>query len=195
MKRIVLGIMISLCMMVSTVYADGPSNNINFFFGQKSLSNDWDTAYGDYREQPEFGILGDFRAQDWPISISVELLGSTKKEDDLTGRTSEFGLGVKKIWEGAGTPIRPFVGIGLNSITAEFEEEFNDGSVASSEDTGMGYYMEGGVYFTLGENLNLGALVRYSYASISVDKDNDGEEDDDFNVGGTHAGIFIGYHR
>lgn len=186
--------MIMISMMVSQAYADGPSNNINFFFGQKSLSEDWDTLYGNYREQPEFGILCDFRGQDWPLSIAVELLGSAKEEDDLTGSTAEFAIGVKKIWEDPGTPIRPFVGIGLSSITGKFEENFSNGSSLSSEETGMGYFMEGGVYFTINESVNLGAMVRYCYANASVDQDNDGDEDDDLDLGGTHAGIFVGFH-
>lgn len=194
MKRIVLGIIIAVCMMVSHAYADGPSNNINFLIGQKTLSDDWDTVYGDYREQALGGILCDFRGQDWPLSIAIELIGSTKEKNNLTGTTGEFSVGVKKIWEDSGTPIRPFVGIGLSSMSGRFEERINDSLVIYSEETGVGYYMEGGAYFTIGENLNLGALFRYSYANSSVDQDGDGDDNDDLNLGGTQAGIFIGYH-
>jgi opacity protein-like surface antigen len=194
MKRIVLGTLIAVCMMVSAVYADGPSNNVNFFFGQKSLSDDWDTVYGDYREQAEFCILFDFKGQDWPLSLAIELIGSAKEDDDLTGSTGEFCVGVKKIWEESGTPIKPFVGIGLASMSGKFEARIDEDTVISSEKTGVGYFMEGGAYFTIGENLNLGALVRYSYANASVDQDGDGDDSDDLNLGGTQAGIFIGYH-
>lgn len=191
MKRIVLGTMIAVCMMVSHVYADGPSNNINFLIGQKTLdSDDW----GDFDEQAAFGIFCDFKGQDWPVSIAIELIGSAKEDDNLTGSTGEFSVGVKKIWESTGTPIKPFVGIGLSSVAAkfEYEDDYYD-ETYSSDGTGLGYFMEGGVYFTIGENLNLGALVRYSYANITID---DIEEVDDFDIngGGTLAGIFIGYH-
>jgi opacity protein-like surface antigen len=188
MKRIVLGLMMAVSLMVSTVYADGPSNNINFFFGQKTLETD---DWGDFDQQAEFGILCDFRGQDWPVSIAVELIGSAKEEGSLTGSTGEFAVGVKKIWESAGTPIRPFVGVGLSSITAKFEEEFDDGTL-SSDGTALGYFVEGGVYFTVGENLNIGALVRYSYASVTID--DVGYDEFDINAGGTQTGIFIGYH-
>jgi len=188
MKRIVLGTMIAVCMMVSNVYADGPSNNVNFFLGQKTLdSDDW----GDYDNQFGYGILADFKGQNWPASIALEYIGSVKDKNDLTGSTSEICIGIKKIWEGIGTPIRPFVGIGPALITAKFEEEFGD-ETYSSDGTALGYYIEGGVYFTLEEHLNIGAIVRHSYANITID--DVGPDEFDINGGGTHVGIFVGYH-
>ena len=192
MKRIALGFIIAVSILISNAYADGPSNNINFFLGQKQLnSDDWEP----YEEQGEFGILCDFRGADWPVSIAVEILGSAKEETeggvDITGSTTELCIGVKKIWEDQGTPIRPFIGMGLASITAEVEAEYL-GDTASSDATGLGYYISGGVYFTVGDHLNLGVLARYSYASVSVEDYDDYEYDID--AGGTHVGVFVGYH-
>ena len=78
MKRIALGMVLALSLMVSAAYAEAPSNNINFFIGQKTLDSD-DWALG-YDEQGEIGLLCDFRGQDWPVSLAIELLGSAKEE-------------------------------------------------------------------------------------------------------------------
>jgi opacity protein-like surface antigen len=194
MKKIVMSILLTFCVMASQAFADG-TNNINFLFGQKTLSDDWDVVDGNFTQQPEFGILCDFRGSDWPLSIAVEMIGSGKKVGHLLGSTYEFAVGVKKIWEDPGTPIKPFVGIGMCSVTGKMEvKDDYDYTVISSEKTGMGYFMEGGLYFTVADSINLGALVRYSYASLTVDGDGDNNEDDDINGGGVHTGVFIGFN-
>ncbi len=194
MKRIALGMAMALSLMVSAAYADGPSNNINLFLGQKTLDSD-DWALG-YDEQAEIGLLCDFRGQDWPVSLAIELLGSTKEETfngvDVTGSTSELCIGIKKIWEPAGTPIRPFVGGGLAAVYGEVEAVDQYDNSYSEDASGVGYYISGGLYVTLGEHLNLGALVRYSQAEVSVD--DDGGDEYDLEAGGTHVGVFVGYH-
>ena len=162
------------------------TGNVNFFLGQKTLEeNDWAPA----DEQAEFGVLVDFKQSHWPVSIAIDLLGSIDKVTvsgvDIEGSTSEFDIGVRKIWEVANSSIRPYIGGGLAFINAEIKATgFN---TVSQDDNGTGIWLNGGVYWTLGQHFNLGLDLRYSQADVTV-------FGVDVDAGGTHAGIILGYH-
>jgi len=134
-------------------------------------------------------VLVDFKQKNWPISIAIDILGSLDRETisgvEIEGSTSEFDIGIRKIWEVSGSSIRPFIGGGLAYITAELE------SITpvrvSVEDSGTGIWLNGGVYWTLGQHFNLGIQARYSKAEVTL-FGIDGE------AGGTHAGVMLGYH-
>jgi len=134
-----------------------------------------------------FGVLVDFKQKNWPISIAIDLLGSLDQETisgvEREGRTSEFDIGVRKIWEVAGSSIRPFIGGGLAFLNAEKE----DAGIFSVNDSGTGIWLNGGVYWTIGQHFNLGLQARYSQAEVTLFGAN-------VEAGGTHAGIMLGYH-
>ena len=162
------------------------TGNVNFFLGQKTLEeNDWAPV----DKQAEFGVLVDFKQQNWPVSIALDFLGSTDEATEsgvnLEGTTSEFDVGVRKIWEVAGSSIRPYVGGGIAFINAEIKATgFN---TVSQDDNGTGIWLNGGVYWTLGQHFNLGLDLRYSQADVTL-------FDVEGKAGGTHAGIILGYH-
>lgn len=167
-------------------YASEWTGNLNFFLGQKSLDKD---EWSPVEDQGEFGVLIDFRQKEWPVSIVIDLLGSSSEETlsgvKYTGTTTEIDLGIRKVWVPDG-PIRPFIGGGIASIAAEFEGA--DGYLAiSDDDSGIGFWLNGGVYWTIGRHFNIGLEVRYSQAEVTI-----------FNIdaeaGGTHAGLLLGYH-
>ena len=174
---------ILLFAVTAPLHASEWSGNLNFFLGGKTLDeNDWSPV----EQQGEFGILVDYKKQDWPVSIAIDLLGSS---DDSTfagfkveGKTSELDFGVRKVWEFAGQPIHPFVGGGLGLIGAEYQV-----GPLSDSDTSLGVWLNGGVYWTIGEHFNLGLEARYSQAEVTM-----------FNVngeaGGSHGGLLLGYH-
>jgi hypothetical protein len=70
-------------------------------------------------------------------------------------------------------------------INAEIEAEAYGLSV--SVDDAVGFWIGGGVYWTLGEHFNIGFDVRWSKAEVTIDGL-------DFEAGGTHAGLLLGYH-
>jgi hypothetical protein len=70
-------------------------------------------------------------------------------------------------------------------INAEIEAEAYGLSV--SVDDAMGFWVEGGIYWTLAEHFNIGFDVRWSKAEVTF-YGVDGE------AGGTHAGLLLGYH-
>ena len=173
-------------LLALNVHASDWSGNVNFLLGTKSLdSNDW----GSLDEQAAFGILVDFKQKNWPISMAIDLLGSYDEETisgtKFEGSTSEFDIGIRKIWEVSGSSIRPFIGGGIAFIRGEIKASaFN---TVTFDDNGTGIWLNGGVYWTLGQHFNLGLQARYSQAEITI-LGVDGE------AGGTHAGIMLGYH-
>lgn len=184
MKKNIIFTLLSL--FAVNAHAQAWSGNVNFFLGTKTLDNaDW----APYDEQAAFGVLVDFKQENWPISMAIDLLGSYDEETVLgiktEASTSEFDIGIRKIWEVSGSSIRPFIGGGIAFVTAE-KKTSNVLSV-SVDDDGTGFWLNGGVYWTLGQHFNLGLQARYSQAEVTFSGNN-------VEAGGTHAGIMLGYH-
>jgi hypothetical protein len=188
MKRILMLTIVLMGIFTAQAFAGHESStNINVMLGHKQLdSGDW----APFENQSEVGFLMDVKAPYWVVSLAFEAFYSekniTENGVDITGSTTEYSIGVKKIWERELYPVKPFVGGGFSSITAKFELNDN-GYVESSSDTGIGYYVEGGVYISINDQVNLGVIGRYSSAQITLDG-KDGE------AGGSHAGFFVGAH-
>ncbi len=154
------------------------TGNAKIFIGGKFLNeSDWFPA----DDQFEIGLEIDFKMKTWPISIAVDYMHASGNAAFLKSETSEFNLGVRKIWTQYGN-MHPFVGGGIAIINGELREPgFSD------DDTGLGIWLQGGVYWTLYEHLNVGVELKYSYAEVDhglVDR----------NGGGFHFGGLIGYH-
>lgn len=180
-------VIILLTAFFSNVHANDWTGNLNFLLGQKKLDkDDWEP----FEKQAEFGILVDFKQKEWPLSIAIDLLGSSDEEPilgfDVEARTSELDIGVRKVWEVSGATIKPFVGGGLAFISAELESRYGYASV-SDDDSGTGYWLNAGVYWTLGPAFNLGLEWRYSRAEVTLY----GIEAE---AGGSHGGLILGYH-
>lgn len=200
MKRffVVLGVAAGLMLMSGQSWANryhGSQNqsdggqwtgNVNLTLGGKYLdSNDWDPV----ENQTELGISFDFRERGWPVNLLVQYLGSYAEDTvhgvDVEGQTSEFRLGVRKIFE-PDAVVRPFISAGVASVWAKSTGEAGGFSV-SDDDSALGVFLDGGIYFTLSRSFNLGVEVGYSTAQV----DFMGEESE---AGGTHAGLLAGYH-
>jgi len=184
MKKNILAV--ALMLLFASANANAWTGNVNAFLGQKTLDED---DWGTLDKQPEFGVLVDFKQPDWPVSIAIDFLVSA---DDTTesgilieGMTSEFDIGVRKIWEVSGSPIRPYIGGGLAFVGAELKAT-SFGTI-TEDDNGTGIWLNGGVYWTLGQSFNLGLDLRYSQADVTLF----GVEGE---AGGTHVGVILGYH-
>ncbi|MGA1842829.1 MAG: outer membrane beta-barrel protein [bacterium] len=172
------------------------TGNLNFFIGQKSLDKD---DWAPVEKQSEFGLELDFKRYHWPLSIAVELLYSIDKGSFLVdpntgsmyveGKTYELNFGVRKrfpLYKG----ITPFIGGGITNIWAKSKGDLRD-IIVSSSDSNLGYWVSGGIYWTLQDMLNIGVEIRYSYAESDIFKNSDGSMS---NAGGLHLGGLIGYH-
>lgn len=168
-------------------YAGGYTGNLNLFLGQKNLDDD---DWAPVEDQPEVGGTLDFRGGNWPVSAAIDFLYSTDKEDivpglEAEGTTWELDLGIRKVFDEMGI-IKPFVGGGLAIINGEVKATAF-GLSANEDDTGFGFWLDGGVYFTLAQHFNIGAEIRYSKADITI-------AGVDGDAGGLHFGLLLGYH-
>ena len=141
------------------VLAEG---DVNFILGTKQLDED---DWGTLDEHGEFGVLASFGPDDWPIRIAVDVLGTA---DEVTvidpgsglgvsvqGMTSEIDVGVRKIWVKGN--VRPFLGGGIGLVQAEIEAAAF-GVVVSSDDTGVGVWIDGGVFWRIAISVPLLAV-------------------------------------
>lgn len=184
MKKNILTVI--LMMFALNAHANEWTGNLNFLLGQKTLD---ETEWAPVDKQGEFGVLVDFKQQNWPISIALDFLGSADEATELglnvEGITTEFDVGVRKIWGVEGSSIRPYIGGGIAFATADFR--ITSGFPVSDDDNGTGIWLNGGIYWTLGQHFNLGLDLRYSQADVTL-------FGVDVDAGGTHAGIILGYH-
>ena len=181
------GILAAVLMLFSiNIYAGSWTGNVNFLLGQKSLETD---DWGDLDKQAAFGVFVDFGQSDWPVSIAIDVLGTYDETTDtginIEGSTSEIDAGIRKIWKVSNTSMRPYIGGGLALVGAELKA--TGPFPVSDDDTGVGLWLNGGVYWTLGQSFNIGLDLRYSDAEVTL-FGVDGE------AGGTTAGLLLGYH-
>lgn len=166
------------------------TGNINVLLGAKALDEDeWEPAH----EQSELGVEIDFRKKEWPVNIAIDLLSAYDDGYVFTpgsgilfeSRTSEFNVGLRKIWDQF-PHVRPFIGGGLALIAAEAEAS-TYGIHISETDRGMGFWLGGGVYWTVNDHFNIGMELKASGADVTLM----GVE---VNAGGGHFGVLAGYH-
>lgn len=154
-----------------------------------------DTVLKEYTYTPAFGPGLPGGPPGMNLTQTVEV------DTEYETSTSELRLGVKKIWEPTSN-MRPFIGFGLAMIQAKNKASVDPVSAAaysiatplSDNDKALGMYISGGVYWTLFishllNHINFGVEVAYSQANVEF-KELGGK----VNAGGTHYGLFVGYH-
>ena len=126
---------------------------------------------------------------------------------DALTTTFEVDLGVRKVWEFDHSNIRPYVGGGPAFISASTRlsdpDDFFFGGAVSDSDLGVGWWAGGGVFWRLGEKLNLGVNARYSTAKVEFTSTGDSATDallfggsgarNRTDVGGAHIGLLLGW--
>lgn len=131
----------------------------------------------------------------------MNLTQTAEVDTEYETSTSELRLGVRKIWEPTSN-MRPFAGFGLAMIQAKRKASVDPADAArydiaanlKDNDKALGMWISGGVYWTLFlggmfSDINFGVEVAYSQANVEF-KEMGGK----LNAGGTHYGLFIGYH-
>lgn len=175
---------------------DSWTGNLNTFTGYKNQTDSF-FKDADVDDHFEFGLMLDFKREDWPVSIAIDhfrsvsgetllLLSATLGSIDVESKSQEWNVGVRKIWSGAGNG-RTFLGGGVAIIHNEFGKELFFTGETEDKDTGTGFWVDAGAYATLAKHFNLGIDVRYSYAKVDLL----GEEP---NAGGFHIGLVLGVH-
>lgn len=143
--------------------ADG---NANFMLGMKQLDED---DWAPVEDQALLGAEVDFGAKEWPVHLAIDYMVSVGVEDlipgDVTGMTAELDVGVRKVWEKGGA--RPYLGGGIGVITGSLEVDTGFGTV-DDDDTALGIWIGGGIFWRLGSRFNIGLSARYSQASVDL---------------------------
>lgn len=162
------------------------TGNVNFSLGAKALEeDDWEPV----EEHNEFGINIDFRQKEWPISIAIALVGS-KDDESIAGykfelSTTEVRFGAKKNWS-PNQVMHPFLGGGLALLSIDVEVSDGSGK-GTDDDSSIGIWLEGGIFWTLNNSFNIGFELGYSKGEVS-------SFGYDVDAGGGHAGLILGYH-
>ncbi len=187
------GFFLLLCLPAQRAAAEDKSwtGNANLFMGSKALDrSDWKPAH----KQAEIGVEVDFKKRDWPVSIAIDILGAygeAKVYDPFYGEvriesyTDELSLGIRKIWDGA-PHVRPFIGGGVSLVSATGNVLIS-GTPMEASGSGGGFWLGGGVYWTLGTAFNLGLEFRTSTAKATI-------SNQEIKAGGRHFGLLLGYH-
>ena len=190
-RALVIIVVSALLLVVSTVLtlaapartlAGGWTGDANFIFGQKALDeSDWPPV----ENQDLFGVEVSWGGRNWPIQIATDLFGSYKEDSEagITGKTSEFGVGIRKIW-GHGH-VHPYLGGGAAFVYGAAELDFS-GIIVKDSDTSIGAWAGGGVFWRLGSRFNLGLAARYSQAKVTL-------FDSDLEAGGYGGGLILGW--
>jgi len=169
------------------------TGEVNFLIGLKSLEeNDWAPV----EDQGMIGAEMSWGRTEWPVHIATDVIVSAAEEDTpifdpffgtvsttITGTTFEVAAGIRKIWE-AGR-CRPYVGGGIALLVATIEGEAL-GITVDDDDSAIGPWVGGGVFWRLGAHFNLGASLRWSGADVDLF----GVEAD---AGGLTYGLLLGF--
>ncbi len=203
---------LALALTVNSIPASAETN-LNFVLGGKFLdSDDWPS--GD--PQGSLAFLSTFGPDSWPVQVAIDVLGSATSEDsfnisgpgfevkgeELVQSTFEFDVGVRKIWRSGRA--RPFVGGGLAFIWGQqerarfvrppFEIPPRPGIpvppvppvIVSDSDSAPGAWIDGGIFWRLGQRFNLGLEGRFSVAELKLGGR-------DVQAGGVNIGLILGW--
>jgi len=176
-----------LLLTTSMTNADELSGHINGYIGMKFMdSSDW----GDHLDTHfSMGFISDIKKDSWPISIALDLVDTGDKHEhdgmeDL-GHTTEYQLGIRKIFMNQHSKIQPYIGGGVSFMYAEQEFEENNITM-KQDDRDVGGWLGAGMYYEISPKFVLGLDVRYSHGEVILfDKERD--------AGGIHTGVTGGF--
>jgi opacity protein-like surface antigen len=138
-------------------------------------------AFGQLRAPIYFAIDAFYAHQEETVEAPS---GTTRIE----GGTMEYAIGVRKVFRRQGVT-HPHLGAGAAIISANIETSGPSGN-DQDDDTGFGYWIDGGITWRLASHLNLGVEVRYSRVKLEF---GDIFLEDKVPGGGFHAGALVGF--
>jgi len=166
-----LAVIVTAGLLATPAQAGG---NVNALLGQKEL----DKSYSDtenIQEQDMLGLMMDWGAEGWPINLALDVVDSSKDTNDndfnvdVDGSTLAIDGGVRwyfvknRSWE-------PYVGGGVSYISGEVKTS-GDNNDVEFDDSTVGYWVNGGIKWVIGEHFNLGGDVRWEKAELDVEDD------------------------
>jgi hypothetical protein len=154
------GCTIGVAMLFASPAASA-AGDVNLTYGWRSMQDDsWEPV----DDQNVYGVTVDFGGHKWPLNIALGYYDSSDTGTlasfpilgniDIKGELHEYSLGAHKVWT-LKSPLRPFVGAGLTRVTAKATIDSALGSRDEKDDT-TGGYLDAGLFFRIGEMLNVG---------------------------------------
>jgi hypothetical protein len=163
--------------------AAGSQGTLNFAFGGKALD---EAQWGDLHRPPEVVLdiaWGDDR---WPVLINAYFANSFSSVDSsgftLEGGVSEFGIGVRKVWD-VGS-LHPYAAGG--AVFAQGDMDGRPTVAVDHVEGGGGLWLGAGAYLRVLERINLGAAFRFTSVTGEIDRV-------DTKLGGASLGVILGW--
>jgi hypothetical protein len=162
----------ALCLISAVASHPVWAGHVNFTFGDRNLDDDFEPMDG----HQVVGVAMLTQQEDWPFSIA---LGFYRSESDRESDTdfgplfgpgagsvvsefNELSIGVAKVWDTIPHGY-VFIGGGMTLMEARVETRIS-GLDTSADDRGIGPYANGGIFWRVGDALNLGFELRFARA-------------------------------
>src|SRR5262245_38327188 len=133
--------------------------NVNALLGEKNLDKDFSETEN-IQNQDMLGLMMDWGAEGWPINIALDVVDSSKDTHDnqldvkVDGSTLAIDGGIRwyfvknRAWE-------PYVGGGASYISGKVDTSGQNNDLEFDDST-LGYWLNGGIKWVMGEHFNLG---------------------------------------
>lgn len=171
--------------VLAVAFAAGPaladkSGNVQFLIGERWLSDEW----GAVDDPSVFGVEVDFAPKTSPVHVALSLqiaADSSTLPGPITG-SGDFDVGFFELSAGflwhpvKKAIVRPYVGGGVLAMSAATRSDIAFFE-ADESDQSFGFYANLGVFFKVGEHLNLGVdgrIVRettFEFGPVELDGD------------------------
>ena len=155
--------------LLSSCSALGPSpqskspagvSNMTMLVGQRFLDeDDWEPLEEPVAVSVEFDRYGRFDPAGFEIGFSYAEDSGELGGIDLDSQFWELYGGVRKTFSLAEDRLHPYLSVGMSWVNAELDASAG-GLSTNIDDDALGFYLRGGVYYTLGGGLNLGIDYR-----------------------------------
>jgi hypothetical protein len=147
--------------------------DVLFLLGQRNLDSDAEPV----DDQDVYGVFGFFKQDDWPISFSMGfessdsgevniggIAGTSIGNVEVQGEITEGYIGVGKVFEKQGKPLRPYVTGGITALGVDVKyTELTTDTEFDDDDTVIAPYIGAGVFWRLGKHFNVGGGIRYVF--------------------------------
>ena len=161
MRRSIALFIVLLAVAVASSMPAAAGGDVQFLLGQRTFNDDWRPVDRQYL----LGVQVDWGQDDWPIHLAWGFTTSAAQEEPTNAEGYEYTTGVGSLSFGAlWLPLqeggwRPYLGAGIEYSYAYFELDIDPPSIDDT-DGSLGYYVNGGLYWRLGPQFNLGLDVR-----------------------------------
>ena len=188
---VALAVIVTAGLLATPAQAGG---NINALIGQREQDKSFSDTEN-IQEQDMLGLMMDWGAEGWPINIALDLTSGSKDTNDenfdvnVDGSTMAIDGGVRwyfvknRSWE-------PYVGGGVSYISAEVDTSGENNDIEFDDST-VGYWLNGGIKWVIGEHFNLGGDIRWEKAELDVEDDLGNPTD--VEAGGLGYAVLLGY--